>query len=56
MLLGLGHKPAAAAPIRPPAQELPYAAGTAVKRKKEKDTIKKVQRQATDWKKILANA
>ena len=34
-LLCLWHRLAAAAPILPLAQELPYAAGAAVKRKKE---------------------
>ena len=35
-LLWLWHRPAAAAPIRPLAWGPPYAAGTALKRKKEK--------------------
>ena len=33
-LLWLWHRPAAAALIRPPAWELPYATGAAIKRKK----------------------
>ena len=36
MLLGLWHRPAAAAPIQPLAWELPYASGMALKHKKEK--------------------
>ena len=35
-LLWLGHRPAAAALILPLAQELPYVAGAALKRKKRK--------------------
>ena len=35
-LLWLQHRPAAAALIQPLAQELPYAAGMALKRKKRK--------------------
>ena len=34
MLLWLWHRPAAAAPIRPLAWELPYVAGTPLKKKK----------------------
>ena len=40
-LLGLGHRPAAAALIPLVAQRLPYIAGTAVKRKKKKQTTTK---------------
>ena len=36
MLLWLWHRPAALAPIWPPAWELPYATCAAIKRKKEK--------------------
>ena len=36
VLLRLGHRLAAATPIRPLAWGLPYAAGTAVKRKEKK--------------------
>ena len=36
MLLWLWYRLAAAAPIQPLAQELPYAAGTAMKRKEKK--------------------
>ena len=36
MLLWLWHKSAAPAPVRPLAWELPYAAGTALKRQKKK--------------------
>ena len=36
MLLWLWHRPAAAAPIPPLAQALPYATGAALKRQKKK--------------------
>ena len=35
-LLWLWHRPAAVAPIKPPAWEPPYAVGEALKRKKKK--------------------
>ena len=38
-LLWLWHRPAAAAPIWPRAQELPYATGTATKRKKNLNVL-----------------
>ena len=38
-LLWLWHRPAAAAVIQPLAQELQYAAGVAIKRKKKKKKI-----------------
>ena len=41
MVLGLWHKPAAKAPIRTLAWELPYAAGMALKRPKKKKKKKK---------------
>ena len=40
-LLLLWHRPAARAPIRPLAWELPYALGTALKEQKTKDQKKK---------------
>ena len=45
-LLWLWCRPAAAAPIRPLAWELPYAMGRALKKKKKKDTqkIKSIQK------------
>ena len=44
MLPWLWHRLAAAAPIRPLAWELPYAAGVAQKRKKKKKERKKKKR------------
>ena len=41
-LLWLGCRPAAAAPLRPLAWELPYATGAALKRKKQKQKNKKL--------------
>ena len=35
-LLCLWHRPAAVAPIQPPAQELPYATGAVLRRKNKK--------------------
>ena len=42
--LWLWHRPAAAAPILPLAWEIPYAAGSAVKRKRKKIKIKKFKK------------
>ena len=39
-LLWLWHKSAAAAPIRPLAWKIPYAAGAALKRQKKKKKVK----------------
>ena len=41
---GCGVRPAAAAPIRPLAWELPYAAGAALKREKKKKKKKQAQK------------
>ena len=38
-LLWLWRRPAATAPVRSPAWELPYAAGTALKRQKKKKNL-----------------
>ena len=43
-MLWLWHKPEAAAPIQLLAQELPYAAGVAIKRKEKKSKKKKKKR------------
>ena len=41
-LLWLWHRPAAAAPIRPLAWELPHATSIAIKRKKRKEKKRKI--------------
>ena len=51
LLLWLGHRPAAAAPIWPLAWELPCATGVAVKRKKKKKI--KVQSGIDRWNSFL---
>jgi len=50
----LWHRPAVAAPIGPLAWELPYAAGVALKRKKEKERKREKERKKetnklTNW-------
>ena len=46
-LLWLWCRPAAIAPIQPPVWELPYAAGAALKRKKEKE--KKIMHEKNNF-------
>ena len=57
-LLGLWHRLAATALIRPLAWEPPYATGLALKspkkRKKEKKR-ERVKKQCTEWKEIFTN-
>ena len=47
ILLWLWCRPAAAAPVRPPAWELPYATSTSLKSKKKKKKKKKKKRRGT---------
>ena len=54
VLLWLWHRPAATAPIRPLAWELPYAEGVAIKKKKEKRKKDCCKDQKKSWLKAVS--